>query len=68
MGILFSLGLLSCGFEPSGLDEGIEVIDNALIEAIECLSRLGTFLGVKNCQLGGELAPRRLSQRLALTS
>src|SRR5262249_5044368 len=32
------LGLLSCGFEPSGLDEGIEVIDNALIEAIELRS------------------------------
>jgi hypothetical protein len=26
---------LSCGFEPDGADEGIKVIDNALIEAIE---------------------------------
>jgi hypothetical protein len=26
---------LSCGFEPDGADESIEVIDNALIEAIE---------------------------------
>jgi hypothetical protein len=29
---------LSCGFEPNGLDEGIEAIDNALIEAIELRS------------------------------
>jgi hypothetical protein len=34
------LGLLSCGFEPNGLDEGIEIIDNTLIEAIELRSLL----------------------------
>jgi hypothetical protein len=38
MGFCSRLGLLSCGFEPSSLDEGIEVIDNALIKAIELRS------------------------------
>jgi hypothetical protein len=36
MGILFPLlGVLSRGFEADGADEGVEVIDDALIEAIE---------------------------------
>jgi hypothetical protein len=35
------LAALSCGFEADGADEGIEVIDNALIEAIKLRSPLG---------------------------
>jgi hypothetical protein len=34
------LGVLSCGFEANSLDESIEVIDNALIEAIQLRSLL----------------------------
>jgi hypothetical protein len=32
---------LSCGFEADGANEGIEIIDNALIEAIKLRSPLG---------------------------
>jgi hypothetical protein len=35
------LAALSCGFEADGANEGIEIIDNALIEAIELRSPLG---------------------------
>ena len=34
------MALLSCGFEAEGADEGIEVIDDALIEAVELRSLL----------------------------
>jgi hypothetical protein len=58
------LGLFSFGFEPSGLDEGIEVIDNALIEAIELRS-----LGVVDSSIradGAEKAGGKLTQRQTL--
>jgi hypothetical protein len=32
---------LSCGFEADGANEGIEIIDNTLIEAIKLRSPLG---------------------------
>jgi hypothetical protein len=41
VGILFSFECGSRGFETDGLDEGIEIIDDALIEAIELRSLLG---------------------------
>jgi hypothetical protein len=35
------LAALSCGFEAEGANEGIEIIDYALIEAIKLRSPLG---------------------------
>jgi hypothetical protein len=45
---------LSCGFEADGANEGIEIINNALIEAI----KLGSPLGLKSdvCFDGAEKA------------
>ena len=34
------MGRLSCGFEADRADEGIEIIDDALVEAIELRSLL----------------------------
>ena len=34
------MGWLSCGFEADSVDEGIEVIDDALVEAVELRSPL----------------------------
>jgi hypothetical protein len=39
------LASLSCGFEADGANEGIEIIDNVLVEAI----KLGSPLGLKPC-------------------
>jgi hypothetical protein len=47
--ILFSFEV-SRGFEADGLDEGIEIVDDALIEAIEL----------------GSIAPKRLLRRFSL--
>ena len=44
-GILFAFGG-SCGFEADGLDEVVEVVDDALIEAVELRSALALELGV----------------------
>jgi hypothetical protein len=41
MGILFSFRDLSRGLEADGGNEGIEIIDDALIEAIKLRSPLG---------------------------
>jgi hypothetical protein len=41
MGFCSRLAALSCGFEADGANEGIDIIDNALIEAIELRSPLG---------------------------
>ena len=46
----------SRGFEADGSDEGIEIVDDALIEAIELRSPLGFELGV--CFDGAEKACR----------
>jgi hypothetical protein len=35
------MGILSCAFEADGANEGIEIIDKALIEAIKLRSPLG---------------------------
>jgi hypothetical protein len=35
------LAALSCGIEADGANEGIEMVDNALIEAIKLRSPLG---------------------------
>src|SRR5262249_8316492 len=40
VGILFSFGGLSCGFEAHSLDESIKVVYDAVIEAIELRSLL----------------------------
>jgi hypothetical protein len=40
VGILFSFARLSCGFEAHGVDEGIEVIDDALVPPVELRSLL----------------------------
>jgi hypothetical protein len=47
---------LSCGLEADGANEGIEIIDNALIEAIKLRSPLGLKSGV--CFDGVEKACR----------
>jgi hypothetical protein len=33
MWILFSFGGLSCGFEADGVNEGVDIVDDALVEA-----------------------------------
>ena len=38
-------GVLSCGFEADGADEGIEIIDDALVEAIKLRSLLVVEFG-----------------------
>jgi hypothetical protein len=45
----------SRGFETYGSDEGIEIVDDALIEAIELRSSLGFESGI--CFDGAEKAP-----------
>ena len=42
MGILSSFGGLSCGFEADGVNEGVDIVDDALIEAIELRSLCGS--------------------------
>ena len=46
MWILFSLGGLSCGFEADGVNEGVDIVNDALVEAVELGSLLGIELGV----------------------
>src|SRR6201998_2133866 len=41
VGILFSFGCGSRGFETDGLDEDIEIIDDALVKAVELRSAFG---------------------------
>ena len=50
------MGAESRGFEADGLDEGVEIVDDALIEAIELRSFLGFEPGV--CLDGTEKACR----------
>jgi len=52
--ILFAFEGGSRGFETDSSDEGIEIVDDALIEAIELRSPLGFELGV--CSDGAEKA------------
>ena len=47
MGILFSFGGLSCGFEADSADKGIEIIDDALVEAIELSALLLVESGIR---------------------
>ena len=42
-GILFAFGRRSCGFETDGLKELVEIVDDALVEAVE----LGPVLAVE---------------------
>ncbi len=44
MWILFSFGGLSCGFEADGVNEGVDVVDDALVEAVE----LGSLLRIES--------------------
>ena len=47
----------SCGFQADGVDEGVEVIDDALVEAIELRSALAGKRGVgphRRQQAGGQ--------------
>ena len=46
VGILFAFAVVSCGFEADGFDECVEIIDDALVEAIELGSVLVLELGV----------------------
>jgi hypothetical protein len=48
---------LSCGLEADGANDGSEIIDNALIEAIKLRSPLGLKPGV--CSDGVEKACRQ---------
>ena len=45
---------MSCGFEADGADEGVEIIDDALIEAVELRSLLLIDLAI--CADGAEKA------------
>jgi hypothetical protein len=35
MWILSSFGGLSCGFEADGVNEGVDIVDDVLVEAVE---------------------------------
>jgi hypothetical protein len=44
--IPFAFGRRSCGFEADGLDELVEIIDDALVEAVELRSVLALEAGI----------------------
>src|SRR5271166_2100711 len=44
--IPFALGRRSCGFEADGLNELVEIVDDALVEAVELRSVLALEAGV----------------------
>jgi hypothetical protein len=45
MWILSSFGGLSCGFEADGVNEGVDIVDDALVEAVEPGSLCGSSRG-----------------------
>jgi hypothetical protein len=50
--------VLSCGFEADGLDERIEIIDDAVVEAIELRALL-----VRDFGISAERAKKTCGQR-----